>query len=215
MRFNVKRQPEYRIVIVDDHPLTRKGIKAALEDGGFDVVGEGGSAADALDLCRSLKPAIIILDINMPGDGVQAAMEIARLYPAVKILMLTVFDNLASVKSSLKAGASGYVLKGIDGDELLAIVRRVASGSKHVSPELAAKILLEDDSVARHRNDNRNEDLNERENQILDLLSNGASNRDIGVALDLSETTVKQYTSRLFKKLGVKNRTEAALLGRK
>ncbi len=205
-----------RVAIVDDHPLTRKGIRATLEDeGNFTVVAEGGSAADAIAIAEEHGPDLMVLDINMPGGGIEAAEVIGKNQPSIKLMMLTVFDNMANVKASLKSGAVGYVLKGVDGDELVAIVRKLLGGAKHVSPELAAKILGESEASDFIRPDGGHDSpglLTAREEQIHDLIGKGASNRDIAEKLRLSEATIKQYASQLYRKLGVKNRVEAALL---
>ncbi len=202
------------VAIVDDHPLTRKGVRATLEENGkFQVVAEGGSADEAIAIARQLEPDLMLLDINMPGGGVEAAQAIGEIKPGIKLMMLTVYDNLANVKASLKSGAAGYVLKGVEGDEMISIIERLLSGAKHVSPELAAKILTEPETGRRPAQ--RVEvvaSLTERETQIHALIGKGISNRDIADKLSLSEATIKQYASQLFKKLGVKNRVEAALL---
>ncbi len=206
-----------RVAIVDDHPLTRRGIRVTLEESGnFDVVAEGASAADAVAIADTHRPEFMLLDINMPGGGVEAAEAIGQKHPGIKLMMLTVYDNLANVKASLKAGASGYVLKGVSGDEMISIINKILHGAKLVSPELAAKILGGNDSpdFRSNANDAQNASgsLTPREQQIHRLIGKGASNRDIADELELSEATVKQYASQLFRKLGVKNRVEAALL---
>jgi two-component system, NarL family, nitrate/nitrite response regulator NarL len=206
-----------RVAIVDDHPLTRKGIRVTLEENGnFDVVAEGASAADAVAIADSHVPDFMLLDINMPGGGVEAAQAIGQKHATIKLMMLTVYDNLANVKASLQAGASGYVLKGVSGDEMISIIDKILNGAKHVSPELAAKILGESEpsKLGAVANDFHKVSgtLTIREEQIHKLIGKGASNRDIADRLQLSEATVKQYASQLFRKLGVKNRVEAALM---
>jgi two-component system, NarL family, nitrate/nitrite response regulator NarL len=206
-----------RVAIVDDHPLTRRGIRVTLEENGnFDIVAEGACAADAVAIADSKVPDFMLLDINMPGGGVEAAEAIGKKHPGIKMMMLTVYDNHANVKASLQAGASGYVLKGVSGDEMVAIIDKIMSGAKHVSPELAAKILGENDAsdsrAGGYDKQHAPGSLTAREEQIHKLIGKGASNRDIADRLQLSEATVKQYASQLFRKLGVKNRVEAALL---
>jgi two-component system, NarL family, nitrate/nitrite response regulator NarL len=133
--------------------------------------------------------------------------------PAIKLIMLTVYDNMANVRASLQAGAVGYVLKGIDGDEMIAIIQKVLDGAKHLSPELAVKLLMETDTPRRPiGGEAPTSTLSERESQIHALIGKGISNREIAEQLSLSEATIKQYASQLFKKLKVKNRVEAALL---
>jgi two-component system, NarL family, nitrate/nitrite response regulator NarL len=210
----MSREHSIRVAIIDDHPLTRKGVRAALEENNrFQVVAEGGSAVDAIAIAKRHEPDLMLLDINMPGGGVEAAQAIGTLKPAVKLIMLTVYDNMANVRASLQSGAAGYVLKGIEGDEMIAIIQKVLDGAKHVSPELAVKLLME---TEKPRGPSEAElatnSLTERESQIHALIAKGISNRDIADRLSLSEATIKQYASQLFKKLGVKNRVEAALL---
>jgi two-component system, NarL family, nitrate/nitrite response regulator NarL len=207
--------------VIDDHPLVRRGIKEALVATGLvNIVGEGASAADAVALAMSHHPEVLILDINMPGGGITAIPGILHNSPSSKILMLTVFENMSNVRAALQAGAHGYVLKGVDGDELAKVVLQVCEGKRYVAPELAAKLLGDDDdeedqSPRSTAQMSLTEDLSAREKQIHLLIGRGLSNLDIGKQLDLKEATVKHYSSRLFKKLGVRNRTEAALLIRR
>jgi two-component system, NarL family, nitrate/nitrite response regulator NarL len=210
----MSREPKTSVAIVDDHPLTRKGVRAALEESAkFRVVAEGGSASDAIAIAKAHEPDLMLLDINMPGGGVEAAQTIGTMTPAIKLIMLTVYDNMANVRASLQAGAVGYVLKGIDGDEMIAIIQKVLDGAKHLSPELAVKLLMETDTLRRPAGvEAPTSTLTERESQIHALIGKGISNRDIAEQLSLSEATIKQYASQLFKKLKVKNRVEAALL---
>lgn len=203
--------------VVDDHPLVRSGIREALTATGLvDVIGEGASAADAVEIAKSRMPDVMILDINMPGGGISAISDILRNSPASKILMLTVYENISNVRAALQAGAHGYVLKGVDGDELAKVVLQVCNGKRYVAPELAAKLLgaefIEDPAIQGTHTLSTPGDLSDREKQIHRLIGRGLSNLDIGKQLDLKEATVKHYSSRLFKKLGVRNRTEAALL---
>jgi two-component system, NarL family, nitrate/nitrite response regulator NarL len=210
----MSREPKTSVAIIDDHPLTRKGVRAALEENAkFRVVAEGASASDAIAIAKAHEPDLMLLDINMPGGGVEAAQTIGTMTPAIKLIMLTVYDNMANVRASLQAGAVGYVLKGIDGDEMIAIIQKVLDGAKHLSPELAVKLLMETDTPRRPiGTEASTTTLTERESQIHALIGKGISNRDIAEQLSLSEATIKQYASQLFKKLKVKNRVEAALL---
>jgi two-component system, NarL family, nitrate/nitrite response regulator NarL len=197
------------VAIVDDHPLTRKGVKATLEENGsFVVVAEGASGADAIDIARKFKPDLMLLDINMPGGGVEAAQQIGQIHSDIVLMMLTVYDNLSNVKASMRSGVSGYVLKGVDGDEMIAIILKLMRGNKHVSPELAARILAEPEII--ETQPAMGSQLTVRDQKILELIAEGLSNREIADHMHLTESTVKQYASQLFKALGVKNRVEAA-----
>jgi two-component system, NarL family, nitrate/nitrite response regulator NarL len=207
-----------RIVIVDDHELMRRGLRETLtEQSDFEIVGEGGSVEDALQLVSDHHPDIILLDVNMPGNGVAVVKLLNNFKIKPKAIMFTIYENLSNVRECMTNGAHGYALKGIGGDELVAIVRMVHSGKKYVCPELAAKFLSEpvygegELPQETQRTELANSRLTEREMQILELIAKGKSNIEISQALDLSEATVKHYITPLFRKLGVKNRTEAAL----
>jgi two-component system nitrate/nitrite response regulator NarL len=216
----MRQQPnKIRVLLVDDHPLLRRGLRETLtEQGNFQIVGEGASAEDAVALAQTIPSDVIVLDVNMPGDGLTAVEKINRLKNAPKIVMLSVFDNMANVRSAMENGASGYVLKGIEGDELARILKVVHNGKKHVEPELAAKLLSGNgDEAVVHSSRAPTEIpglalLTKREKQIFDLMSKGMSNRSIAKKLRLEEETVKHYNTQMFHKLGVRNRTEAALL---
>ncbi len=207
-----------RIGVVDDHAMMRTGIIQTLQEyDGLVVVGEGGSAADALRIAHEQKPEIMLLDINMPGGGLNALDDIVAAGLPVKVVMLTVFDSHSNVQRAMQNGAAGFVPKGIEGDELAKIVRDVSSGRGYVNAELAARLFREERSTVQEdtnatRKDFRLSTLTDRESSILALIAKGNSNAEIASSLGLTEATVKQYSSFMFKKLKVKNRTEAALL---
>ena len=205
-----------KVVIVDDHPLLREGVARTLsEQPDFEVVGEGASAAEAIALAERLLPDIIILDVSMPGGGIDAARRISVSCPVVKMVMLTVSEDDEDVYASLQAGARGYILKGVGGLELVDVVRSVHRGGSYVSPTLAARILVDLGRLDRSgRPHDPISDLSVREEQILDLLSRGLSNKEIGRELDLQEKTVKHYMTNILQKLQVRNRVEAALKAR-
>lgn len=207
-----------RLVVVDDHPLYRDGVVRTLrETDGLDVVAEGASADDAVTLCAHHNPDIVLLDISMPGGGIEALKGIVRSSPQTRALMLTVSESESDVFSALEAGARGYVLKGVDGGELMKIIERVAAGESHVAPALAAGLLTSMRGARTEtRADNRTGQppLTTREEAILRLLSCGQSNKEIGRRLNLQEKTVKHYMTAIFQKLNVRNRVEAAMIGR-
>lgn len=204
-----------RIVLVDDHPLFRDGVASTLQAGpDFEVVGEGASAVEALHLAQQLMPDMIVLDIDMPGSGLNAVPTIAAACPAIKIVMLTVSEQEDDVLHALKLGAHGYVLKGITARELRAILRAVWAGEVWVSPTLAAGLLRE---MTGKRPDAGSpadplSELTDRERQILQLVAAGRSNKEIGGELSLTEKTVKHYMTNILQKLHVRNRVEAALM---
>ena len=204
-----------RVVIIDDHPLFREGVAATLvSQGDLEVVGEGASAADALALATSLLPDLILLDLNLPGGGLSAARQVASACPVTKIVMLTFSEEESDVLASLKAGARGYILKGVSGQELRRIVRGVQSGEIYITPTLAAGVLMEMAGTERPSQNPLN-DLTPRERQILEGVATGHSNKEIGRDLDISEKTVKHYMTNVLQKLQVRNRVEAALLAQR
>lgn len=131
----------YQLVVVDDHPLVRRGIVESLsEDAAFHIVGEGASADDAVDLTRALRPHLIFLDVNMPGGGVAAADRIHADVPSTKIAMFSFRQDLAIVRASLNAGASGYIVKGVSGTELIAVTHKILAGDTAICPEIARRL---------------------------------------------------------------------------
>jgi two-component system, NarL family, nitrate/nitrite response regulator NarL len=204
------------IVVVDDHPLYRSGvIRTLAEDGRFPVVGEGASADDAVALAEEHRPALALLDISMPGNGLEAVRRIRQACPRTRIIVLTVSEADDDIMEALDAGASAYVLKGVGAPELLAIVSRVAAGESYVSPGLAARLLVAMKSRGQPApSAEAAPALTAREEQILKLVAEGLSNKEIGRKLDLQEKTVKYYMSTVFQKLDVRNRVEAALKAR-
>jgi two-component system nitrate/nitrite response regulator NarL len=204
-----------RVVIVDDHPLFREGVAATLvSQGDLEVVGEGASAADALALATTLLPDLMLLDLNLPGGGLSAARQVTSACPVTKIVMLTFSEEESDVLASLKAGARGYILKGVSGQELRRIVRGVQSGEVYITPTLAAGVLMEIAGTERPSQNPLN-DLTPRERQILEGVATGHSNKEIGRDLDISEKTVKHYMTNVLQKLQVRNRVEAALLAQR
>ena len=200
------------ILVTDDHPLFREGVVHSLAaQPDFDVVGEASSGAEALQLARDLVPDVVLLDITMPGwGGIVAAEKITIACPTTKVMMLTVMEDEAKLLAAFKAGARAYVLKGISAHELAGVVRSVAAGEVYVTPSLAAGIL-----VALSRSplpQDPLEELSEREAEILKLVVQGLTNREIGERLHLSEKTIKHYITNILEKLHVRSRMEAAML---
>jgi DNA-binding NarL/FixJ family response regulator len=183
----------------------------------MEVAGQGASAAEAVQLAQELLPDLILLDLNMPGSGLQAAQTITATCPVTRIVMLTVSEEEEDLLASLKAGARGYILKGVPARELTRILRAVCAGESYVTPTLAASLLREMTGVApgaRPAVDPLNE-LTDRERQILEGVANGLSNKEIGLQLHLTEKTVKHYMTNILQKLQVRNRVEAALIARR
>jgi two-component system nitrate/nitrite response regulator NarL len=204
-----------RVGIVDDHPLYRDGVVQTLRgDPGFAVVGEGGTAEEAVRLAETLAPDVLLLDLTMPGHGLDAIATIVERAPNTSILVLTASEHDDDLLTALQRGARGYALKGLGGEDLRRIVRAVACGERYVPPALAAGFLIGASRLVRAEPAAPSpvDRLSEREQQVLHLLANGLSNREIGDVLHLTEKTVKHYVTSIFQKLDVRNRTQAALL---
>ena len=208
-----------RVVVVDDHPVVRRGVAATFaEESDFEVVGEGSSAEDAVRLAREKHPDLVVIDVTMPGGGVEAAAAIAKARPDVAILILSIREDLSTVRAALRAGAHGYISKGISGGDLVASARRVLAGERYVTPELAVRLIADDtpaDEIETPERVTLRSSLTERERQIFGLIGEGLSNQEIAARIGLTENTVKHYVTPLLQKLGVRSRTEAALLVRK
>lgn len=204
------------VAIIDDHPLFREGVAHILgAQPDIEVIGEGESAADSLQIAAEVLPDIMLLDVSMPGGGLNAVRNIARDFPVIKIVMLTVSEEEEDVTAALRAGARAYVLKGVAGRELVRILRSVAAGEVYVTPTLAANLLvgLAGSGAAQHAGSPL-DDLTERERQIVELVASGDSNKEIAARLYLSEKTVKHHMTNILQKLQVRNRVEAALMAR-
>jgi DNA-binding NarL/FixJ family response regulator len=203
-----------RIAIVDDHPMMRRGITETLsEPDDFELVGIGGSAHDAVELARDERPDLILLDIAMPGGGIEATREIVKSYPKVKIVMLTVREDRATVNAALRAGARGYIVKGVEGPELVSTLRLIHSGQYYVTPALAAQLLAENEGSASRSSTTSGSVAKPtaREQQIITLVGDGLSNQEIAEELALTESTIKHHMTRILQKLGLRNRTEVAI----
>jgi DNA-binding NarL/FixJ family response regulator len=179
-------------------------------DPGFKVVAETDSGEEALALARRLLPNVVLLDINMPGwSGIVTAEKIAMACPATVIVMLTSSDDKDKLLAALKAGARAYVLKGVSAKELASVVRSAVAGEVYVSPSIAAEMLV---SLTRGKAPDPLQELTDREREILALIGNGLTNREIGERIFLSEKTIKHYVTNILQKLQVRSRVEAALL---
>jgi two-component system nitrate/nitrite response regulator NarL len=201
---------QMRVVVADDHPLFLDGVVAALdatED--IQVVAHTGNGREAVRLALELLPDLVLLDVNMPGGGLSAARDIAAASPATKIVMLTVSEDEDNILAAMKAGASGYVLKGIPARELIKVLRSIAAGDVYVAPSLAFGMLRE---LTRPRVDSAVDTLSSREREVLELVADGLSNAEIGALLSLAEKTIKHYMTNVLAKLRVNSRVEAALV---
>lgn len=202
-----------RVVIADDHPMFRRGLKSLLSvQADLEIVGEVASAAEAIRAAAVL-PDVILMDLHMPGGGIEATREVARLYPSVQVLIVTMFEDDDSVFSALRAGARGYVLKDADDEELLRAVRAVGQGESIFSPGIATRVLS---YFARLPSLPRDvfPELTDREREVLELIAEGRSNVEIAKRLNLRLKTIANYTSNVFSKLQVADRAEAVAVAR-
>jgi DNA-binding NarL/FixJ family response regulator len=204
-----------RIAVVDDHPLFREGIVHTLRSAhALDIVGEGASAQDAIQIAEKERPDILLIDISMPGGGIEATRSIVRTSPFIKIIVLTISEREDDVTKALEAGAKGYILKGTSGSDLVETLLAVSRGDSYVTPTLAARLL----SHATRQEPTRAPslpELTEREAEILAQVARGLTNKEIARALTLSEKTVKHHMTNIMQKLQVRNRVEAAMIFRK
>ncbi|MCQ4042218.1 response regulator [Streptantibioticus rubrisoli] len=199
------------VFLVDDHEVVRRGVHELLSvDDDIEVVGEAGTAADALARVPATRPDVAVLDVRLPdGSGVEVCREVRSAHPDIKCLMLTSYADDEALFDAIMAGAAGYVLKAIRGTDLLSAVRDVAAGRSLLDPVATARVL-ERLRGGDGKGDARLENLTERERRILDLIGEGLTNRQIGERLHLAEKTVKNYVSSLLAKLGMERRTQAA-----
>jgi DNA-binding NarL/FixJ family response regulator len=199
-----------RVFLLDDHEVVRRGVAAMLEaEGDIEVVGEAGSAEQALARIPAANPHVAVLDVRLPdGDGVSVCREIRSQMPQIACLMLTSFSDEEALFDAVMAGASGYVLKQIHGSDLVGAVRTLASGGSLLDARSTGQMLQRLRDRAAHKDPLAA--LSHQEKQILDLIGEGLTNRQIGERMFLAEKTVKNYVSNLFAKLGMSRRTQAA-----
>jgi DNA-binding NarL/FixJ family response regulator len=202
--------PTVRVLLVDDHQIVREGLRTLFNDEpGIHVVGEAASAAEAVDAAARLKPDVVILDLIMPGGGsIDAIRTVRERHPSVQVLVLSSFAGDHQVHDALKAGAIGYMLKDVSRADLVRAIRSLYQGQPALHPE-AQRHLVRGVSAVGERT--ALAELTERERGVLGLIARGRSNKSIAAELNLSEGTVKGYVSIILGKLGVEDRTQAAL----
>ena len=198
----------FGVVLVDDHKLVRDGIKTILERGEeFNVAGEAENGAEAVTVCEELKPDLVLMDIGLPGmNGIEATTELMRRSPSVKVVILSMYDDENSVVSAIRAGARAFVLKKASSGELLDALRAVAQGGSYLSSQVSDRLLTRiqrGDLGTRERSPL--EALSPRELQVLRLVAEGKTSKDIAGLLDLGLQTVRSYRKTMMKKLGVNN----------
>lgn len=201
-----------KLAIVDDHPMFRQGVVAALgSDPAVGAIFEGNCVEDSLRICREHSPDVLLLDLYMEGGGHNAAQQISEQYPSVKIIVLTASDDDEDVSKALELGARGYVLKGVGGRELMETVLAVYRGETYVAPRLAAGLLAKMRRQLVKDISSDADKLTPREEEILTKVGEGLMNKEIAISLGIAEKTVKHYMTNILHKLQVRNRVEAVL----
>ena len=203
-----------RLVLVDDHKLLREGLRRILElQGDMEIVAEAGDGYEAVRLVGLHSPEVVLMDINMPGmNGVEATRAIKVKYPLVAVLILTIHEDREYLLEVLKAGAAGYVLKDIDPDRLIEAIRLIHSGESVVAPGLTSKLIAELNIARAHEAvETSHSPLSNREQEVLVLMAEGIGNREIAGRLFVSEKTVKNHVTSIFRKLDVSDRTQAVV----
>jgi DNA-binding NarL/FixJ family response regulator len=199
-----------RVLLVDDHQVVRRGLRTFLEvQDDIEVVGEASDGAEGVDRVEELRPDVVLMDIKMPGmDGIEALRRLRELANPAKVLIVTSFTEQRTVVPALRAGAAGYVYKDVDPEALAGAIRSVHAGHVLLQSEVAGALLAQDGPGT---GQGRNTSLTDREREVLGLIADGRSNREIARALVLSEKTVKTHVSNILMKLDLADRTQAAL----
>ncbi len=205
-----------RVLVADDHVLFRRGLEMVLQqEGGIDVVGEAGDGNEAVERAVELLPDVILMDVRMPkSSGIEACLAVKKLVPSCKILMLTISDEEHDLFEAIRAGANGYLLKDVPGEEIAAGTRAVHNGQSLISPSMASKLLTEFALISRRESEAPNSHaprLTGREVEVLRLVARGLANREIGSQLFISENTVKNHVRNILEKLQLHTRMEAAM----
>jgi DNA-binding NarL/FixJ family response regulator len=205
-----------RIVLADDHPVVRGGLRALIETiDGLDVVGEAADGAEAIREAQLSKPDVVLMDVRMPGlDGVEAARRIREVAPGTAVLMLTMYDDDATVFTAMQAGARGYLLKGAEQDEIVAAIKAVVAGQAIFGPGVAARVLQHFSNVPAAPAEVAFPELTDREREILHLLASGRRTGAIAQELFLSPKTVSNHLTSIFAKLQVTDRAAAIIRAR-
>ncbi|MCP1143727.1 response regulator [Lysinibacillus endophyticus] len=211
-----------KIIIIDDHQLFREGVKRILDfEDTFQVVAEGDDGTDVISLYRDHLPDVVLMDINMPGkNGVEATADLIAEFPEAKVIMLSIHDDETYVTHALKSGALGYMLKEMDADEIVEAIKVVAKGGSYLHPKVTKNLVAEFRRLSEHENKGNFHQteirrpfhlLTKRECEVLQLLTDGQSNRTIGETLYISEKTVKNHVSSILQKMNVNDRTQAVV----
>ncbi|ANU27721.1 response regulator transcription factor [Planococcus versutus] len=211
-----------KIIIIDDHQLFREGVKRILDfENSFEVVAEGGDGNEVVKLYEENRPDVVLMDINMPQkNGVEATAELIEQFPDAKVIMLSIHDDESYVTHALKTGALGYMLKEMDADAIIQAIKVVAKGGSYLHPKVTRNLVLEFRRLSERENKGSFHQteirrpyhlLTKRESEVLQLLTDGQSNRVIGETLFISEKTVKNHVSSILQKMQVNDRTQAVV----
>ena len=211
-----------KILIVDDHQRFREGVKRILDfEDSFDVVGEGDDGSEVNELYRKYEPDVVLMDINMPRmNGVEATEQLRKEFPEAKVIMLSIHDDESYVSHALKSGALGYMLKEMDADAIVQAIKVVAAGGSYLHPKVTHNLVAEFRRLSEREYKGSFQQseirrplhlLTKRECEVLQLLTDGQSNRTIGETLFISEKTVKNHVSSILQKMGVNDRTQAVV----
>ena len=207
--------PPIRVMIADDHDLYRRGMQVVVElDGTAQVVGEASNGADAVEVCQRVTPEVVLMDVRMPGvGGIEACRLIREAVPSARILMLTMSDDESDLFEAIKAGASGYLLKDLPGEEVADAIRRVHDGQAIIPPGMAATLLTEFTRLSQEPEPISGSAplLTDREVEVLRLVARGRANREIADELVISENTVKNHVRNILEKLHLHSRVEATV----
>ncbi|MEK4698563.1 response regulator transcription factor [Solibacillus sp. FSL R7-0668] len=211
-----------KIIIIDDHQLFREGVKRILDfEDTFEVVAEGDDGTDVVSLYEKNQPDVVLMDINMPEkNGVEATADLIAEYPDAKVMVLSIHDDESYVTHALKSGALGYMLKEMDADEIVEAIKVVSNGGSYLHPKVTKNLVAEFRRLSEHENKGNFHQteirrpfhlLTKRECEVLQLLTDGQSNRTIGETLYISEKTVKNHVSSILQKMNVNDRTQAVV----
>ena len=200
-------------MIVDDHEVVRMGLRTLLEhQGGLEIVGEAGTAAEAFDKAISLKPDLVLMDVRLPDEsGIEACRQIRSADPRIRVLMLTSYSNDEAIFAAIMAGASGYLLKRLEAEQLYAAVIAISQGETLLDPTLSAAVVKRVKEICDGEPSRGVDSLTGREKEILKLIAEGLTNKEIAEKVYLSEKTVRNHITTIFTKLDVSHRTQAAI----
>jgi two-component system response regulator DegU len=197
-----------KVLVTDDHPLFREGLRRALDLAGMRVVGEAGDGSGCLGAVARLRPDLVVLDMSLPGGGVDLLRALKSAHPELRVFVLTMHDDAGFLMAAVQAGADGYATKDVEPDELCRAIQACGRGERYLQPTLAGKLM---GVIGSGPSSGPLSVLSEREWAILQLLARGCSNQEVGRQLFISEKTVKNHASNLFRKIGARDRTQAVV----